>query len=66
MSHSLIDSDFTATIKEEFKIFNNFAIIVDKLDSDGCLPVLLNAIEVVFKNEMGFALSGILIRAQED
>ena len=62
MQHKPVDASFLAKIREEFEIYRNFPTIAEKLDNEGNLGLLVQSLDTVFANEIGFALRGKLTR----
>lgn len=52
-----VDKLLLMKLKQDAKVVSNINFILDKMDRDGHLHVLKNAIESVFRKEINFAVS---------
>lgn len=55
-------SEFVAKLKEETRIYTNFAGIMEKAEKDGYLQCIHLTISNIFQQEMKFAVFGNLNR----
>lgn len=53
---------FSKRLKEESKVFNNFATIMEKADMDGYIQKITESLNWVLSSEIGFAATGHLTR----
>lgn len=62
---SLDASELTRKIKEELRVFNNFSAILEKAENDGYISVIVGSLSEIFKNELNFAVKGLLRRTPQ-
>lgn len=55
-SNTRIDKTLFTKMKQDAKVVSNISFILDKMDRDGHLHVLRNAIVAVFEKEINFAV----------
>ena len=66
MTQSFLEmSDFTKKVKDDLRVFNNFAAILDKADHDGYIRIIFESLNEIFKNEINFAIKGMFIRVKK-
>jgi len=61
-----IDSTIFGQIKSDVKQYASILCVLDKAENDAYLPLLSSALQFIFQKEMGYAISGGVIRAGKD